>query len=43
LVVSTALPVWQKLRSGESRASGQPAGSDTGALKGSEGSNTSDD
>ncbi len=53
LVVSTALPVWKKLRTGESTASsssvssaGQPAGSDSGVLTGSEGTeegSTSDD
>jgi hypothetical protein len=38
LVASTALPVWKKLRTGESTASGQPANS-----RGTEERNTSDD
>jgi len=57
LVVSTALPLWKKLRTGESTVfsssgaspsakAGQPAGSDSGVLTGSEGTeerSTSDD
>jgi ATP synthase I chain len=52
LVASTALPVWKKLREGESASTSSassasaedgPAASEAGALKGSEGSSTSDD
>jgi hypothetical protein len=48
LVATTALPVWKKLRTGESTSTSdassgdRPAASEAGALKGSEGS-TSDD
>jgi hypothetical protein len=48
LVATTALPVWKKLRTGESTSASdassgdRPAASEAGALKGSEGS-TSDD
>jgi ATP synthase I chain len=45
LVISTALPVWKKLRTAtdEPVISGQPADSDSGVFKGSEGRSTSDD
>jgi hypothetical protein len=46
LVLSTALPVWKKLRTGEPDASSSeldPAVSDSGVLKGSEGGITNDE
>jgi len=46
LVLSTALPVWKKLRTGAPAASGQPAGSDSGVVASSDGTeerSTSDD
>jgi hypothetical protein len=43
LVLSTALPVWKKLRSGDWAEAESPDGSNGGVIAGTEGRNTSDD